>query len=190
MYTDVLMTLIDQWRDQDWVGCIAHTAHTKQPRIDTLPTILADAAAHDRDFCAFLYRGDPLVQTAERWHPGFIDAWRSIWNMQPDMHIETLDRATRSFYCNYWATTPQKMMDYCRLMHDLKQRIERDTTLRDLLWRDSAYQERGDDIASIPIPKRRELWGVEYYPLLPFVMERIPCSYFSLCTHTKFALMR
>lgn len=190
MYTDHLMTLIDEWRDHDWVGCIAHTAHLKQPRVDDIPKILDDAGQHDRDFCAFLYRGDPLVQTAERWHPGFLDAWRSIWNLQDEFNIDASDRATRSFYCNYWATTPQKMMDYCRQMHALKQRIESDSTLHDLLWRDSSYHKRGEDIASIPVEKRRDLWGVEYYPLLPFVMERIPCFYFSLCTDTKFALLR
>jgi len=187
MYTDHLMTLIDEWRDQDWVGCIAHSAHLKQPRFGDIPMVLDEAAANHRDVCAFLYRGDPLVRTAERWHPGFIDAWRRIWNIRTDMDIDMIDRSTYSFYCNYWATTPQKMMDYCRVMNNLKHRIERDTVLRDLLWRDSSYQKRGD-VASIPVEKRRHLWGVEYYPLLPFVMERIPCFYFSI-TKTKFALM-
>jgi hypothetical protein len=187
MYTSWLMDHHDEWKDHDWVGCIAHTAHTKQRHIMQINDILTTASKRGCDMAAFMHRGDPLVETAEYWHPGFTKAWTLLWN---DPKAARMDAKINSFYCNYWATTPRKMEEYCALMVQFKDRIDRDLELREAIWQDSSYSRRGSGIASISESKCQELWGVPYYPLLPFVFERVPCLYFSLCDASTCVFIR
>jgi hypothetical protein len=186
MYTDYLMEHHDEWKDHDWVGCIAHSAWKKQPSIHKIGEMMTEASNQSCDVCAFLYRGDPLVATAETWHPGFSEAWKKLWNS--DLSV-TMDHHIRSFYCNYWATRPSKMEEYCRVVRGLKTRIDNEPDLKDSLWKDSSYGSRGSEIAKISPEKCISLWGVPYYPLLPFVFERLPCFYFSVCSRSKFAFI-
>lgn len=193
MYTNWLMEHHDEWRDEDWVGCIAHRAHEKQPRIFEIGDVMRHASKNGSECCAFLYRGDPLLSAAERWHPGFRDAWNAAWHAagwDTPQYTALIQQESLmvSFYCNYWATTPQLMRLYCELMGRLRRAIDSDSTLRGILWRDSSYDQRGDAIAKIPADGCRRLWGVDYYPILPFVMERMPCVFFP--GYTKLVLMK
>jgi hypothetical protein len=193
MYTDWLMDHEDEWKDEDWVGCIAHRAHTKQPRIFDIREVMETATTQGAECCAFMYRGDPLLSTAERWHPGFREAWMAAWRSagwDTPMHTALIQQESLmlSFYCNYWAASPRLMRMYCELMGRLRVAIDADATLRETLWRDSNYTGRGQEIASIPEDKCMALWGVPYYPMVVFVMERMPCVFFP--GHTKTLLLR
>lgn len=194
MYTDYLMAHEDEWRDEDWVGCVAHSAHTKQPRIFEIEQMMREAATQHSEFCAFMYRGDPLVETAEKWHPGFTECWHKAWDAVGWMTNPTLktlvthDSCAAAFYCNYWATTPALMRAYCQLFKKLKDAIERDPDLKAIMYKDSGYKKRGTSIAKISDDKCMALWKVPYYPMLPFVMERMPCVFFP--AHCKLTLLR
>jgi hypothetical protein len=178
MYTHHLMSRYDEWKDADWVGCIAHSAPKKQPAVADVDDICRQATENQSDFIALMYRGDPLVETAEKWHPGFTRAWVATWECigWPDSNV-TLNPNIPSFYCNYWLTTPVLMRDYCSLMAYLDVRIRTHQQLRELLWVDSGYRHRGPRIAKIPKEKCKEMWNVEWYPMHIFVMERMICLY-------------
>lgn len=186
MYTNWLMEHHDEWKDHDWVGCIAHSAHTKQPRIMQIKDVLTMASERGCDMAAFMHRLGPLVKAAEYWHPGFSRAWTLLWN---DSKASMMDDTINSFYCNYWATTPRKMEKYCALMAQFRDRLDCDSELRDVMWKDSKYMDRGPEIAKIPEDHCQQLWGVPYYPMLPFVFERVPCFYFSVCDASKCAFL-
>lgn len=193
MYTDYLMAHEDEWKDHDWVGCIAHSAHTKQPRIMQIDEMMREATEQQSECCAFLYRGDALMEAAETWHPGFRTCWDRAWQAAgwtEPIHtiLTTTASCAVSFYCNYWATTPRLMRAYCALLQQLKHQIESDLDLKACLYADSTYKQRGTIIAKIPTAKCMALWGTPYYPMLPFVMERMPCIFFP--AHTKMTLLR
>ena len=195
MYTEWLMEHEDEWRNVDIVGCISYSAITKQPNILRMHDILETAMAQGAPFIAFLYRGDPLVSTAVRWHTdAFRVAWEKVWHALGYTSDDIMDDTQiHSFYSNYWATTPSLMREYCDLMHRLNTMIETTPALKDCLWKDSTYQDRGTDIAKMPESTRLELFGVPYYPLLGFVCERMPCLWFSRLqknTPLKMMLMR
>lgn len=193
MYTHYLHDQRQEWLNEDYVGCIAHTAHTKQPLLpDRLDEIHAAASESGVDLIALMYRGDPLVETACRWHgENFRLAWLETWHSVGWCNDELLtnDANLVSFYCNYWATTPRLMERYCLMMRYLDDRIQVRPALKELLWRDSLYQDRGAEIARMPVETRRRLYGTDYYPLLNFVIERMPCVFFT-CFATQMALVR
>jgi len=196
MYTEWLMEHEDSWRDVDMVGCISYSAITKQPNILKMYDILETAMAQGVPFVALLYRGDPLVQTAITWHTeGFGDAWRAVWHAlgYRDDLVLFDDSQIHSFYSNYWVCTPSLMREYCDLMQRLKTIIDTTPVLKDCLWKDSTYQDRGPDIAKMPESTRMQLFGVPYYPMLGFVCERMPCLWFSVLqknTPLKMMMMR
>jgi hypothetical protein len=193
MYTDYLMAHEHEWRDCEWVGCIAHSAHTKQPRIFQIQDMMNEAKKQGSQCCAFLYRGDPLLTTADTWHPGFTECWKRCWHAvgwNGPMHRSLITEEAHmvSFYCNYWCCTPHLMRTYCTMMRTLRDAIESDPELKEALYKDSTYKSRGRIIAKIPDSKCVALWGKPYYPMLPFVLERMPCLFFA--AHCKITLLR
>lgn len=184
MYTDYLMEHEDEWKECDYVGCISYSCVDKQPLIHKIDELFDVAHREACDALGFLYKGDPLIQTACYWHThAFADAWKDAWaslgiSMDTGYNV-TDDASFRSFYSNYWACRPELMREYCLLMQQLKTNIEADPALKRSLWADSTYQDRGAAIAKMPEHTRQNLFGVPYYPMLGFVCERMPCAWFS-----------
>ncbi len=178
MYTHDLMRRYDEWHDADWVGCISHSAAQKQSKVTTLEAICIKAVEEQSDFIALMFRGDPLVETAETWHPGFTRAWLATWeSIGWTNRSLTTSREIPSFYCNYWLTTPEIMEEYCVLMRYVDQRFRSNPRLRDLVMADSGYHHRGEQIAKLPESRRLEMFGVAWYPLYIFIMERMICPF-------------
>lgn len=189
MYTTWLAENEEAWRDADWVGCIAWSASTKQSLVKRMDEICEEATTNGADFIGLMYRGDPLVPTAERWHPGFTKAWCAAWTSvgwPPDLVLH--DRIP-SFYCNYWLTSPLVMKRYCVLMAYLAMRIETLPDLKALLWTDSTYHERGTDIAKMTHDECDARFGARHYPMVIFVMERMICVFASVMA-SKFVFLK
>ena len=189
MYTSWLLDHEDEWRDADWVGCVAWSASTKQPLVSRIDRICEEATDNGADFVALMYRGDPLVPAAEHWHPGFSRAWCAAWTSLGWPTDLVLHDDLPSFYCNYWLTTPTVMKRYCTLMAYFAMRIETVPELRAALWTDSAYHERGPGIAKMTHDECDARFGVRHYPMVIFVMERMICVFASVMA-TKFVFVR
>jgi hypothetical protein len=80
------------------------------------------------------------------------------------------------------------MRAYCQVFKKLKDAIETDPDLEAAMYKDSGYKKRGKIIAKISDDKCMALWNKPYYPMLPFVMERMPCVFFP--AHCKLTLLR
>jgi len=180
IYKGYLLEHESEWKDMDFVGTVGYNSHNKQPLILNMTDILEKTS--DADLVAFLFRGDPLVATAAKWHtPKFVDGWVQTWWALGFRDKESLldDSRIASFYCNYWATSPSRMKDYCLLLKQLEGAIETTPGLRDALWEDSTYQDRGSDIAKMTKDQCLALFGKPYYIMLGFILERMPCLWFS-----------
>lgn len=192
-YKGLLMERYSEWKDVSFIGCIAHNAYQKQPLLRHMDNIISSAIEKQHDFIGLMYRGDPLIETAEKWHPGFTSCWKLFWDISLGVSDPNVmdDSKSVSFYCNYFACTPSLMYDYCCMMSRVSTLIDDPSSvLRKYMYQNSSYQDRGSDIAKIPPQHRLTLWGVEYYPMLPFVLERVPCLYFPYIKKCRMMLVR
>lgn len=183
MYLHVLPQRRSEWEHADLVGCIAWSAHTKQPLIKDAPALCTEAMRSGADVISFLYRGDPLIQTAEHWHPGFTEVWHETLKTFGWLDEVILHPNIPSFYANYWACTPSLMSGYCQFALKAAHRIQGSDRLTDLIWRDASYSKRGKDIAKLAERECMRIWGVPFYTFHPFLFERLPC--FWLWLHSR-----
>jgi len=177
MYHHILPSKIKEWEHADYVGTVASTAHTKMDSMD-LNGRIAEASGKHASLVAFMYRTDPLVQRAEKWHPGFASLWMTILERLGYHKDEILYPRIPSFYCNYWVCTPARMKDYIEFFKKVRHAMETIPEIQDQLWSDAKYLERGDEIAKLSKDQCMRIWGVPYYPFHPFLCERVPCFFF------------
>lgn len=174
MYVSELMKRYDEWKDMDYVGCVAHCAHKKQPKIHDIETILQEGKEKGSDVVAFMGRRViDIVMNGELYHPGFRDGWNAVWKC---LGYEPEDMSTPcfSFFCNYWCARPSFMLFYCSMLSYLHHKIEHTPPLKSVLWRNAHYSD-----AKLSREVLQSLFGVPYYPLLPFIVERMICAFTS-----------
>jgi len=172
MYVSELMRRRDEWKDMDFVGCIAHTAHTKQSKIHMIDKLMEQAKNDGSDIVTFLTGGyRDIVSNGAQYHPGFRAAWNDTWRYL-GYDPKRMSEPCLAFFCNYWCATPEYMSFYCSMMAYCKYRLERTPAWKSLLWRNANYIQ-----GTIPRDKLQQLFGVPYYPLLPFVIERMICAF-------------
>ena len=171
MYVSELMNRYDEWKDVDYVGCISHSAHTKQPNIHNIDAIMDDGMTKKSEIVAFMGRRViDIVMNGELHHPGFKMAWRAVWK-HLDYDPDEMSALCFAFFCNYWCSTPEFMKEYCQLIARLDVCLRHSPELKRLLWRDARYR------GSIDRETLQKLFGVPYYPLLPFIVERMICAW-------------
>jgi hypothetical protein len=174
MYVSELMRRYDEWKDKDYVGCIAHCAHKKQPKIHDIESILKEGKENESQVVAFMGRRViDIVMNGDLYHPGFRDGWNATWKSLGYDPIE-MSKPCFSFFCNYWCSTPGFMMFYCSMLAYLNEKIQHVPELKSILWRNAMYSD-----AKLHPDKLRALFGVPYYPLLPFIVERMICAFAS-----------
>ena len=176
MYVSELMSKESEWKDLDYVGCIAHTAETKRPGLlDGIQTCLDDGHAANHDVIALFGTGavTNVVANGDMYHPGFTDAWNYAWSLLGH-DPQRMSRPCRAFWCNYWCARPSFMRTYCHMLAYFADRLKTSAYTRSVLWRNSLYR------GTISREKLLQLFGVPYYPMLPFVVERMICAYASV----------
>ena len=178
MYTTILQRRRTEWEHAEYVGTIAHTAVQKLYDLSGIYDTLRHASNEHGDVAAFLYRGDSLLAAAEKWHPGFLRIWAASLRYLGFPLDKVMSEEIPSYYCNYWAATPETMKDYIQFFKSFTHALETLPFVSDEVWNDSSYSGRGPDIAGLSSDQCMKIWGVEHYPFHPFVCERIPCFFF------------
>lgn len=184
MYSHILKRRQKEWEHADYVGTLAHSAVRKLNTVSAVLTTLRDASREHADVAAFKYMGDSLVATAEKWHPGFLRIWAATLRYLGFPMDKIVDETIPSYYCNYWAATPEIMKEYMNFFKVFIHALDTLPVISDEVWGDASYSSRGSDIAALTSEQCMHIWGVEYYPFHPFILERIPCFYF-WCTGKK-----
>jgi hypothetical protein len=185
MYVSWLMDHKDEWMDKDYVGTIAWSASKKQPKVHDIQKIADDALQSDADLVGLLSKKEPLIRTAEHYHPGFTICWLETWHAM-GYHEDTmlLHPEIHAFYCNYWMARPTVMKHYCTFMAFMDLKLLVNPQLKKIVWTDSSYQK---DVAKMTLEKKEELFGVSYYPQIVFVAERCICLFAAM--HCNKAIM-
>lgn len=180
MYDYILMRRKSEWEHADYVGTLSHNAIEKLQSVDAIQDILENGKKDDGDVIAFMYRGDPLLGTAERWHPGFLHIWAGALRFQGFQPEHILSEDIPSFYANYWAARPSIMKEYIGFFKKMKISLDVLPNVSELVWNDSGYGCR-EGVAKLDEDRCMEIWGVPWYPFHPFVFERLPCFFFWVC---------
>jgi hypothetical protein len=155
---------LPEWGNASFVGTIAYSGKRKI-HFDTMDT---DSIPFDTDVIALLhFKNDKLLKQAEASHPGFTYVW-NIFLDSMDIPRDPVD-CPKLFLCNYFLMTPPVFRSFCDFMHRAWLVARSDERLRPLLMTfDAHYCEYGN----IPRAKLKEIYGVPWYPFLPFVFER------------------
>ena len=178
MYSHILKRRQNEWEHAQFVGTLAHSAIEKLHSIDGVVSTLQDAVKERADVAAFMYMGDSLLAAAEKWHPGFLKLWAGTLRFLGFPIEKILDETIPSYYCNYWAATPEAMKEYMHFFKVFVHALDTLPCISDDVWNDSGYSGRGPEIAGLSPAKCMQIWGVDYYPFHPFLLERLPCFYF------------
>lgn len=186
-YYHTLASRMPEWKHADYVGCIGWSAYDKMNSLDLDDVI---SQSQNADVVAFMYRGDPLVATADTWHPKFSNIWVPVLTSMGYAQNDIVSTDIPSFYCNYWAARPSHMAAYIDFFKKFKIQLENVPEIQSALWSDSTYKDRGTDIAKLDEEQCMTIWGVPYYPYHPFICERLPCFFFWTTTQAKLAGVR
>lgn len=178
MYTHILHRRRKEWEHADYVGTISHSAPGKLHDISAVYRTMRAGSKEGAQVTAFLHRGDSLVATAEKWHPGFLRIWAGSLRYLGFPMEQILNEEIPSFYCNYWAATPPVMKEYIQFFRTYVHTLDTLPIISDEVWNDASYSGRGLDIAGIPSDHCMKIWGVPQYPFHPFILERLPCFFF------------
>jgi hypothetical protein len=178
MYTHVLHRRRAEWEHAEYVGTIAHSAIEKLTNISSIYDTVCQASEEHADVAAFLYRGDSLVAAAEKWHPGFLRIWAASLRYLGFPMDKIVSEDIPSYYCNYWAATPETMKSYIQFFKTFVHTLDTLPVISDEIWNDAGYSVRGPEIAKLNAEQCMKIWGVGYYPFHPFIAERIPCFFF------------
>jgi hypothetical protein len=186
-YFHTLASRTLEWQHADYVGCIGWSAYDKLNSLD-LDDVIAQSP-NNADVVAFMFRGDHLVATADKWHPNFSKIWIPTLESMGYKIEDIVSTEIPSFYCNYWAARPSHMAAYIAFFQKFKVQLENLYDIQGCVWSDSLYKDRGTDIAKLNDEQCMTIWGVPFYTYHPFVCERLPCFFF-WSIHAKLAGVR
>lgn len=120
-----------------------------------------------------------MLRAADKWHTGFTEALRRIGHLC-DIHIPK--EVKIPIYQNHFSATREIYQDYVKnYLIPFMWVMENDLEVNKMVMVDSNYAKlRGDQAASAEYLQAQI--GVPYYPLAPFILERLFSVY---CTNKK-----
>lgn len=157
----------DEWQNSHFVGIVTYS-FTKKIPIETLVNVIDDICCQKyNEFDIIGLRG--LDEPIEKSHPGI--------EVPLTVLIEAMGKQTiklsevRPFYSNYWLAKPNVFRHYLRFFKEIKNIMEENTTLSNILNQNSGY----------PRPRNaRDLiatFGYPWYTWHPFISERLICIF-------------
>jgi hypothetical protein len=167
-------------RETRWIGSISWKAHTKA-NIDLIGKMVTDESV-EADVLAFWeVMIDPLWQSTDQYHPGLMDLLvyilESMGESQDQIQRMRYNApAFKSFYGSFFVTRPMHMKTYIQWLGKVLHFIHTDIKAQNMIWRDSKYE--GDPTIA------RQVFDLEYYPMHPFVGERLVQYFFNTRNYT------
>lgn len=186
---DVIASCEHEWLHEDFVGLLTHSfAHKIAAQEKERRACFADwhdlrqrAIAARADvvgifFVDFRQRGasrSGMYAAARNHGPDFVTAWRALLQKLGYSDAQIHDPEVAFFFSNWWFARPALMLDFIDLYGRAVHLLETDPDLADLFDRDSRYVS-----PSVPASRLPELFGRDFFPMHPFVFERLAPFYF------------
>lgn len=107
----------------------------------------------------------------------FHRSWYILLNNIGYNDDQIYDKNVLPFLCNWWISKPNLMLDYIQFYKTCRDKIEKNSLLKDLIESNSFYTSGNLSANDI-----QYIFKKPFYTLTPFIFERLPCFYF----HHKF----
>jgi hypothetical protein len=163
----------EEWKNKKYVGQISYNIINKQLNAEfDIANIIEESK--NADVVAFFKRSElDLLTQATLYHGHFEQVWVSLLTK---MGYTTSDIYQKypTFPCNCWMAKPEWMKKYIAFVKQAMDLLDNDTELKTLCSQDSGYP------GSLPAETLMDIFGKAYYTYEPFIMERLPCFFFSI----------
>lgn len=109
------------------------------------------------------------------WHPNSKQAMEILWQK---LGYKLCGEVKNPIYQNHFVAKSEIYQDYVtNFLNPAMELIKTDEQLNNLMMQESNYGKlsREADIRSV-----REKLGIDYYPLVPFILERCPSCFFQM----------
>jgi len=156
-----LLEIRDEWASCEFVGTIAFTAKRKI-NVGLINKRIIEGYYTDKSYVHFSDTGR-LVLKNKTDHPNFKEIWT---DMLKTLQIPDVVEG----WCNYWMCTPALMDGFLAWHRDVLTPV---VLAHPLIYSDSKYKGALSEADLV------RLWGRPYYPMVPFIMERINRAFFS-----------
>ena len=187
-YTNVLESLMDVANHTtNWVASISYKADEKTFRSSIDKMLIDQTLVHDGydvlGFWAPISLGDSVKEHSQWFHPGLMElmnyALLSVGETQENVtRMGDPSSIFKAFYGTYFVCRPVLMRQYISWLTRVVIFINTDAKAQKMLWANSHYFG----------PSSEKIYGLQYYPLHPFVGERLSI-FFSNTRGAKIALM-
>lgn len=164
MYDSWLINNKHDWLEENYVGTISWQANEK---INI--NLIKKRYEQKSDIFTFYNFKQNLIEQACKEHGEiFKHLWIKLLGKMGFSSELALDPNINLFLCNYWCSKPYIMIEYIKFFKRAKDILEKN----DEYYCDSKYKgylSKKDLI---------EIFGVNYYPIYIFILERLPCFFF------------
>lgn len=155
----VILKLRDQIRPDEWTGFLSHKFPEKTLMFKSKVEFLLKR--EHRGIISFCKEIPNYLKWTETQHPGFLSLFTKVCN---DLDISTRE-PSMSIYGSFWLAKGHLYLRY--IDNCLIPAINLlETKYKEEAWQDSTYE--GLDKKELKLRT-----GLDYYPLLPFVLERL-----------------
>ena len=160
-----LLEIESEWINCDMVGILSSKAHIKL-NLEYVNKIVLSMNTNC-NFYHFKPSPDPrLISYKCIPHPNFNIIWSNILQ-------ELKLKDCKEYYCNYWICKPTLMVNFINWYLNIALPVVKN---HPLIMSNAEYRQ-----GSLSVNKLIELCGVPYYPILPFIIERLnPCYFINL----------
>jgi hypothetical protein len=163
----------EEWKNKKYVGQISYKIVNKQlnAKFDISNIIKESNTA---DVVAFFKRSKlDLLTQAALYHKHFEQIWVNLLTKLGYTTSEIYQKYP-IFPCNCWMAKPDWMKKYIAFVKQAMYLLDNDTELKALCSQNSNY------LGSLPAETLIDIFGKPYYTYEPFIMERLPCFFFSI----------
>jgi hypothetical protein len=157
-----LYEIKSDWEDCEMVGTISSKAH-KKLMLPLLNSYIKQRLYIKKKHVSFITKNRIIEGTwMNTYHPHFMDIWN---DMLKDLELKT----THDNHCNYWMCTPDLMKQFIPWATDV--------FIPTIMKHKFAMIDSTYTISPLP-SYMKEKYGIDYYPLFIFVIERMNRCFF------------
>jgi hypothetical protein len=169
MFNEWLLDNYDDWKDFDNIGFLSWKADKKIP-INSVNNIikLLNNNKYDYDIKPLYV----LHFDENSWKGNTITYMilNKLFNKlnYPDLYVYG---NFKKFYCNYWITKKNTLLEYIGFFKKCKEIIDTDEEIQSIIWNDAHYPGLSKE-------ELLKIFNKPHYCYHPFIYERIPFFYF------------
>lgn len=160
-----LLEIEEDWINNDMIGTLSSSSYLKID-LDVVNNILLTINNETKYYHFKPDKSDLKILSKKEPHPNFNIIWKNIIN-------ELKLNDCKEYYCNYWICKSIYIKDFINWYLNIALPVVKQ---HELIMTNSKYKYGRLDNKELEV-----LCGVPYYPILPFILERlIPCYFINL----------